>query len=139
MSNLISELHKHGLRNTPFRQELLKMFYEVNSSLTTEEIKGRLLNSRDRVTIYRALEAFEKCGLIHQVPDKGNLTRYALCYTACSSDHHVHNHAHFICEDCSETFCVDEIIVPKIKSTKGFKVKKSKLTLEGVCSNCSES
>ena len=138
MIDFVTELKKHGLRNTSFRQELLKMFYEANSSLTTEEIKLRFLNSRDKVTIYRALEAFQKSGLIHKVPDKSNFSRYALCQTSCSSDAHVHDHAHFICEDCNETFCVEDISVPKVKSTKGFTVKKSKLTLEGICSDCSD-
>lgn len=131
-------LKEHGLRKTTFRKELLHAFYKSNSSLTADEVKKKVGGSTDRVTVYRALDAFEKKGLIHRVPDKRNLTRYALCQNKCSTDAHSHNHAHFICNDCNETFCIDELEIPEIIDTKGFEVKKSKLTLEGSCPSCSD-
>jgi len=129
-------LRHHGLRKTTFRKELLGMFYNINSSLTVEEIKNKVGSSKDKVTVYRALDAFEKKGLIHKVPDKKNLTRFALCDIKCSSENHIHNHAHFICDSCSSTFCIEEIEVPVIKNSKGFQIKTSKLTLEGNCPSC---
>lgn len=137
--NIASILHDHGLRLTKFRSDLLALFYQVNSSLTAEEIKNRAGASKDKVTIYRALDAFEKTGLIHRVPDKSNLTRYALCQTTCDEHGHEHNHAHFICGTCNETFCIDDIKLPEIKNTNGFRIKSSKLTLEGDCPDCSAS
>jgi Fur family ferric uptake transcriptional regulator len=136
MTDVESVLYKHGLRKTAFRKELLSLFHDVNSSLTAEEIKNKVGATKDKVTIYRALDSFEKGGLIHRVPDKNNLTRYALCQTECGIDEHVHNHAHFICDNCNETFCIDDVEVPKIKSSKGFTIKSSKLTLEGSCTDC---
>ncbi len=136
MLELDSILHNHDLRKTAFRMELLSLFLDSRSSLKVDEIKSKVGVSNDKVTIYRALDAFEKNGLIHRVPDKSNLTRYALCHTECNSDEHVHNHAHFICNNCDETFCVDEIEVPVIKDSKGFKIERSKLTLEGDCPDC---
>ena len=90
--NLSEELKKHGLRKTTFRLELLALFKEITSSLSAEEVKNRILGKTDKVTVYRALDAFEKSGLIHLVPGKGNVTRYALCQTECGSDNHLHNH-----------------------------------------------
>lgn len=136
MTDLESVLHRHGLRKTAFRKGLLSLFYEVNSSLTAEEIKSKVGAKTDKVTIYRALDSFEKSGLIHRVPDINNLTRYALCHTKCTAHEHTHNHAHFICNTCNETFCIDEIEIPKIKDAKGFAIKSSKLTLEGACPDC---
>lgn len=136
MSNLDLVLRNHGLRKTGFRMELLGLFTDTQSSLTAEEIRSKVKTTNDKVTIYRALDAFEKNGLIHRVPDMGNLTRYALCRTECNADKHVHDHAHFICMSCSETFCIDEIEVPVVKDSNGFKIKKSKLTLEGDCPDC---
>jgi len=129
-------LQNHGLRNTAFRLELLKMFQQTKSSLSVDEIKGKAGETNDKVTIYRALEAFEKSGLIHSVPDKENLARYALCHTACDSAGHVHNHAHLICNNCEDTFCIDQIEVPSIKNTAGYKINSSQLTLEGICADC---
>lgn len=136
MTEIERILHEHGLRKTIFRKELLAMFYGTNSSLTVEEIKGHVVSTKDKVTVYRALDVFEKKGLIHRVPDKNNLTRYALCQSGCNSEKHVHNHAHFICNNCSGTFCIEEIEVPLIQSSKGFLIKTSKLTLEGDCPVC---
>lgn len=136
MIDLEEILKEHGLRKTAFRKELLAIFYDSRSSITTDEIKKIVGTTNDRVTVYRALDAFEKTGLIHKVPDKNNLTRYALCHTECSAHEHVHNHAHFVCNDCDQTFCIDEIEIPEIKDSKGFVIKSSKLTLEGSCPDC---
>ena len=136
MMDLDAVLKEHGLRKTTFRKELLSLFYNSNSSLTAEEVKNSLGETTDKVTIYRALDAFEKTGLIHRVPDKSNLTRYAICHSECSSIKHVHNHAHFICETCNETFCIDDIKIPHIEGAKGFIIKNTKLTLEGQCPDC---
>jgi Fur family ferric uptake transcriptional regulator len=129
-------LKKHGLRKTTFRLQLLSLFHEVRSSLTADEIRKRIGESTDKVTVYRALDAFEKSGLIHKFPGKGNLTRYALCHTECGVDNHVHNHAHFICNVCTDTFCIDEVEMPEIEAAQGFHIQSSKLILEGECPDC---
>tara|TARA_B100000809_G_scaffold130660_1_gene128485 strand:- start:16926 stop:17354 length:429 start_codon:yes stop_codon:yes gene_type:complete len=136
MADLEAVLKEHGLRKTTFRKELLSFFYDSNSSLTAEEVKIKVGESADKVTIYRGLDAFEKSGLIHRVPDKSNLIRYAICHSQCSPVKHIHNHAHFICNQCNETFCIDEIEIPPIAVTKGFLIKSSKLILEGECPDC---
>lgn len=139
MVDLELVLKNHGLRKTAFRKELLSLFSDGPSSLTVEEIKRKVKSTNDKVTIYRALDAFEKNGLIHQVPDKSNLIRYALCQEEeCNSSGHQHNHAHFICDNCNNTYCIDNIEMPVITNAKGFQIRHSKLTLEGVCPNCNK-
>ena len=136
MFDLATVFQEHGLKKTPFRNELLSLFYDTRSSLTAEEIKNKLGAYKDKVTIYRALDAFEKNGLIHRVPDKSNLIRYALCNSECHSHQHTHSHAHFICSNCNETYCIDEIEAPQVKGVNGFTIKRSQLILEGVCPHC---
>lgn len=131
-------LHAHGLRKTNFRVELLALFEGSDSSLSVDEIKSRIVSTNDKVTIYRALDSFEKSGLIHKVPDKSNLTRYALCHSECSNHGHNHNHAHFICVSCEETFCIDEVEIPLIDIPQGYHVNQANLTLEGECAKCNE-
>ena len=131
------ELLKHyGLRNTIFRKKLLKLFQDSDLSLTVEYIKGKIGKKNDKVTIYRALNTFQKSGLIHQVPDRNNLTRYALCNVECKPSNHIHHHAHFICDYCDNTLCIEEIDFPKIKKIKGFKFKKIELIIQGSCPKC---
>ena len=44
--------------------------------------------------------------------------------------------AHFICDDCDNTLCIEEIDFPKIKKIKGFKFKKIELIIQGSCPKC---
>ena len=99
-------------------------------------IRKKIGKRTDKATIYRALNAFEESGLIHQVPDQENLSRYALCDIKCSPSKHVHQHAHFICNDCSETFCIEQIQFPNTKKINNFKVQKIEITLQGTCPKC---
>ena len=136
MNALSNLLNNYGLRSTKFRLNLLELFRNSNSSLTVDDIKRKIRTKNNKVTIYRALESFEKKGLIHQVPDQENLTRYALCLSECKASKHIHNHAHFICSVCSNTFCVENIKFPEIKDLNGFIIKDLELTLKGNCSKC---
>ncbi|MAO72089.1 MAG: hypothetical protein CMD02_06250 [Flavobacteriales bacterium] len=125
-----------GLRKTTFRKKLLKLFQDSETTLTVEDIKKKIGNNNDKVTIYRALSTFEKSGLIHQVPDKNKLSRYALCNSKCKPSNQAYQHAHFICDYCDNTFCIEELEFPKIKKIKGFEFKKLELIIQGSCPNC---
>lgn len=135
-NNIQDYLSAHGIRKTPFRIELLGLFIENKHSLSHQDIKERITSTQDKVTIYRALDSFLEKGLIHKVPDANNVSKYALCPEECSEHAHHHNHVHFICTSCDETYCLDGVKVPEIKDIKGFKVKNAKFTLEGDCPDC---
>ncbi|MFT6442438.1 MAG: Fur family ferric uptake transcriptional regulator [Salibacteraceae bacterium] len=126
----------NSLRKTPFRVELLEVFIKSKFGLSLKNIKEKISASQDKVTIYRTLAIFEKKGIIHKVPNTNDVSKYALCPEVCSEKAHEHNHAHFICIKCENTFCMNEIELPELKKIKGYKVKKSSLTLEGNCPNC---
>ena len=133
--NLI--LSQHGLSQTKFRSDLLSLFYISKKSLLIEDILNYFKNSIDKVTVYRSLDSFEKKGLIHKVPDKRNLKRYALCnHEECNSITHNDNHVHFVCFACEQTFCLDQIKSPDTSSLKGYHIENLKFTLEGYCNAC---
>ena len=130
-------LSQNGLSQTKFRSDLLNLFYTSKKSLLVQDILNHFKNSIDKVTVYRSLDSFEKKGLIHNVPDKRNLKRYALCnHEKCSSTNHNDNHSHFICFACEQTFCLDQIKLPDLSYLKGYYIKNLKLTLEGYCNKC---
>lgn len=132
-------LSQSGLSKTSFRKFLIAHFYKTQNSLSVEEIINDLSYKVDKVSVYRALNAFEKNGLIHKVPDKANLIRYALCQSECNSDEHLHNHAHLLCSNCNETFCINDFKIPAINEYKGFLIKNLKVILEGSCIDCQQS
>ena len=127
---------KYGLKKTTFRKELFKLFYNSLISLSAKEISKQFSSSADKASIYRALDSFEKSGLIHQVPDKNNLLRYSLCKSECKPNHHAHDHAHFLCSVCEETFCLDDFKFPTAKSHNGFLINELKIIMEGTCVSC---
>lgn len=129
-------LSAHGLRKTPFRIELLELFMKNKHSLSHHDIKENIQSTKDKVTIYRALDSFLEKGLLHKVPDANNVSKYALCSSQCSHEKHEHNHAHFICNNCEKTYCIETIKLPLVKNTEGFRITNSKLTLEGECPDC---
>ena len=132
-----SILAKNGISRTHFRSELLDFFYSSSVSLSVEDILEHFGNKINKVTVYRSLESFEQKGLIHQVPDTNNLKRYSLCREdECHPGLHKHNHGHFICYSCNQTFCLEEIKSPEIICLKGFYIQELKLTAEGYCKNC---
>jgi Fur family ferric uptake transcriptional regulator len=135
MEEIEAILKKHGLRTTKFRMTVVQLFQEHGQSFTADEIKSKLGTGTDKVTVYRTLKAFEEAKLIHIVPDKSNFLRYALSENQDKDKHP--KHAHFVCNSCKDTFCMDGISVPTIKQDKGFKVLSATLTYYGVCGPCS--
>lgn len=129
-------LSKNGLSKTSFRKKLIKLFYLSKSSLSIDEIINGLYYKVDKASVYRALNAFEENGLIHKVPDKDNLLRYALCPSECSSTKHSHNHAHLLCDKCNSTYCLNDFNISIENKYKGFIVSNSKIILEGRCIDC---
>lgn len=127
---------KYGLKKTSFRKELLIFFKSSSSSITVKKIIKKFASSVDKVSIYRALNSFEKSGLIHKVPDKKNLLRYSLCSSECGPGKHSHDHAHLLCSICDETFCLDDFLLPNIKSHNGYVINNYKIILEGSCLSC---
>ena len=127
---------RYGLKKTSFRKELLIFFQSSTSSLTVKKIIKKFASSVDKVSIYRALNSFEKSGLIHKVPDKNNLLRYSLCSSECGPGKHSHDHAHLLCSICDETFCLDDFLLPNIKSHNGYVINNYKIILEGSCLSC---
>ena len=129
-------LSKHGLSKTPFRMELLALFYSSNKSLSVDDVIHNSSNEINKVTVYRALERFEETGLIHHVPGKNNLKRFSLCREECAPHQHTHNHGHFICNECDQTYCLESVQIPKLVPLKDFTIQQYQLTLEGICNDC---
>ena len=132
-------LSKNHINRTKFRTDLLNLFYTSSKSLSVEDIMSFFSKSINKATVYRSLDSFENKGLIHRVPDSNNCKRYSLCKdNECSATSHNHNHGHFICYSCNQTFCLEDIESPEIPSIKGFNIKELKLTFEGYCISCTK-
>lgn len=132
-------LHNHGLKKTNIRSEMLELFMKCNFALSASDIMAKMKTDYDRVTIYRALSAFEENGILHRASEDSQGVKYALCGNRCPDESHLDKHAHFVCDICHQTYCLDHVEVPPVKVSDDFKVSRVSYTLGGVCKECRDS
>lgn len=130
-------LAKHGLRKTAFRKEVLTVFLAHQGTAITNEHIEEKLGEYDRITLYRTLKSFEDKGLIHQAMDNSGQSKYALCSHNCDAEAHHDMHAHFHCEQCGKTLCLEDMPRPINQLVPdGYQVKDVQITFNGKCSLC---
>lgn len=136
MNQRIQELlEKHQLRKTAIRTKVLHIFFSQREALSHYDIE-RQLDQVDRITLYRTLKTFEDKGVIHKAIDGSDKLKYALCHDGCDEHEHHDAHAHFHCDDCGKTFCMDEVEAPAIKAPAGYQVANTHLVVTGKCDMC---
>ena len=129
-------LKRNSLSVTGSRRKILHLFLEQTGALAHGDIEKKAGEKFDRVTIYRTLQTFVDKGIIHIIPTPDNSIRYALCKDDCSEGHHHDHHIHFVCNNCNNTYCLDDVVTPEIKLPKGYTAGHVEVVVEGVCKQC---
>lgn len=128
-------LDNHKLRNTKMRRDVLNIFLMHQDALSHSDIEKQL-DASDRVTLYRTLKTFEQKGIIHKAIDGGDKLKYAMCSQGCTEHHHIDEHAHFHCQKCERTFCLEDVLTPNVNIPSGYKIESAHLVLNGLCEEC---
>ena len=137
MTTDIKEILKRSqLSVTASREKILHLFLDEAGALAHGDIERKAGEKFDRVTVYRTLQIFVEKGIIHTIPTADNSIRYALCKDNCAEGHHHDHHIHFVCSNCNNTYCLDDIVTPEIKLPKGYSSSYIEVVVEGVCKNC---
>jgi Fur family transcriptional regulator, ferric uptake regulator len=131
-----SLLKRNSLSVTESRKKILQLFLEQTGALAHGDIEKRAGEKFDRVTVYRTLQTFVDKGIIHTIPTADNSIRYAVCKDDCSEGHHHDHHIHFVCNNCGNTYCLDDVVTPEIKLPKGYIAGHVEVVVEGICRNC---
>lgn len=134
--NIDDILKRNQLSITGNRTKILELFQQSGGALSHSNIEEKIGEHFDRVTIYRTLQTFVEKGIIHTIPTPDNSVLYALCKDACSAGHHHDNHVHFICDQCSTTYCLENVTIPTVKLPVGFEKSRTDVIVSGICSNC---
>ncbi len=131
-------LKNSNLKKTPGRIAILCLLIEEKKPLTQQEIKDKLNKVEiNDVTIYRALEAFEKAGIIHKIEGVDKVSRFAI--SKGPKDASSNSHPHFICTTCGEIECLTELKIPELSpSGAGYKITEREMLIKGLCQNCFE-
>ena len=105
-------------------------------AMSASDLLAKMSIGQDRVTVYRALSSFEEHGILHKASEDGQGARYALCSHRCPDESHAEKHAHFVCDECHHTYCLEEVSIPKVVVSNGFSVNRANYTLNGTCKQC---
>lgn len=131
-------LKRNQLSVTASREKILHLFLEQSGALAHGDIEKRAGEKFDRVTVYRTLQTFVEKGIIHTIPTADNSVRYALCKDNCEAGHHHDQHIHFVCSQCGQTFCLDDVVTPEIKLPQGYSTDHIEVVVNGICRECSD-
>ncbi|MDF2381132.1 transcriptional repressor [Nostoc ellipsosporum NOK] len=135
-ADITTILKRNNLSLTASREKILQLFLANDGALSHGDIEKKAGERFDRVTVYRTLQTFTEKGIIHTIPTADNAVRYALCKDDCSEGHHHDHHIHFICQQCKQTFCLDDVVTPDIKLPRGYSLSHIEVVAEGVCKQC---
>jgi Fur family transcriptional regulator, ferric uptake regulator len=131
-------LKRNHLSITESRKKILLLFLNHTGALEHADIERNAGEKFDRVTVYRTLQTFVEKGIIHTIPTSDNSIRYALCKDDCSEGHHHDNHVHFVCLQCGNTICLDDVTVPEVKLPKGYSTTNIEMVVNGICMDCKQ-
>jgi len=131
-------LRRNNLSVTGSRKKIIQLFLDQPGALAHGDIEKKAGEKFDRVTIYRTLQTFVDKGIIHSIPTADNSIRYALCKDECSEGHHHDHHVHFVCTQCNNTYCLDNVVTPEIRLPKDYLAKHVEVVVEGLCTNCNK-
>jgi Fur family ferric uptake transcriptional regulator len=130
----IELLLEHGIRPTANRLLLVKVLSKAEHPLTMKELED-LVDTIDKSNIFRTLSLFRDQHLVHVLQDGADAVRYELCHSH-EEDHDDDLHAHFYCERCKQTFCLNDIPVPQVDLPKGYRMNTINYLIKGICPNC---
>jgi len=125
-------LNEKGVKPTVHRIEILEYLQKTKTHPTADEVyehfkKSGKLAVLSRATVYNALRALSKAGLIAVI-----ITPDAIRYDYIRQDHH-----HFYCHKCKTIYDIElDVDLPNINTIAGHEVQYVQLTLVGVCSKC---
>jgi Fur family ferric uptake transcriptional regulator len=128
------KLEQRNIKPTAMRELVLKVLTEQIAAISLPELEHKF-ESADRATLYRTLKTFEEKRLIHSIDDGTGSMKYALCQDVCEC-HPEDLHVHFLCTNCKQTYCLNEIPVPKITLPSNFSLENVNMVVKGICSNC---
>src|SRR5215204_5365869 len=127
---LQARLQKGGLRTTPQLQQVYRGLVEKKDHPTAEEVFIRAKKGMPEIsmaTVYNCLDALVNCGLVRQVNQDREATRF------CSN---MQPHHHFYCDECGGAYDIDrepERAEPPVNMPRGFKASRYEVTIRGLC------
>ena len=139
-NDIVTLLEQRDIKPTAMRILVLRAMTSCNEAFSLQSLEDKL-NTVDKSTIYRCITLFMTHHLIHAIDDGTGSIKYAVCDSSCHCGEEGERlddmHAHFYCERCQRTFCLNRISVPLVTLPGNFKVHSINYVLKGLCPQCS--
>jgi Fur family ferric uptake transcriptional regulator len=137
MTEVEKTLDNKSIRPTAMRILIYKYMASKNAAVALTDIENAF-EKAERTTLYRTLKTFEKKGIVHQIDDGTNISKFALCQPGCNCEIDQDLHLHFHCSHCDKTVCLTEHKIPHINLPKGYIAEDANLVIKGICDLCSD-
>lgn len=137
MNEIEKTLENKSVRPTAMRILIYKYMAEKDIAVALTDIENAF-EKAERTTLYRTLKTFEENGIVHQIDDGTNISKFALCEPGCNCEIDQDLHLHFHCNQCDKTICLTEQKIPHINLPTGFIAEDVNLVIKGICNTCSE-
>lgn len=137
MTEIEKTLKNKSVRPTAMRILIYKYMASKNTAVALTDIENAF-DKAERTTLYRTLKTFEEKGLVHQIDDGTNISKFALCEPGCNCEIDQDLHLHFHCSNCDKTVCLTEHKIPHINLPQGYVAEDANLVIKGVCDSCSQ-
>lgn len=136
-SAFIQALRERGMRMTPQREMVLSVMHDMAGHASAEEIYRRVQERSAAVdisTVYRTLDLLQAMNMLTTVETPDGQRRYAL-----AKGHG--EHVHLVCQACGCQLHADmepvEALAAQLLATYGFALDTARLSLPGLCADCS--
>lgn len=131
-------LRAQGLRWTPQRRTLIEVLSKTNGHVTGVELIERCREIDPETipsTVYRTLDVLEELGLIRHGHGADGREEFHVMPAV--------EHGHLYCSECGGSWEVTAeeaaALVRSLRSSRGFAVDLSHVTIVGTCASCAES
>lgn len=135
--NIENILTDRGIKPTANRILVMKELMKASNPVNLADLEVFLGFSMDKASIFRVLELFAEKDVVHVIEDGSRSLKYELCHS--ENKHSIADqHAHFYCEHCKETYCIEAARVPMIDIPDGFTPHSINYVIKGICPKCSK-
>ncbi len=135
-SPLENMLIAKNISPTPMRVLVLEYILNHTTEVSLHNLE-KSFEYAERTTLYRTLKTFEENGLIHNIKDGTEATKYAMCDVECKPGEHYDMHIHFYCTNCKELLCLSKDDMPEIRLPANYQMQEVSLVVRGFCAACS--
>ncbi len=137
MTEIEKTLDNKSVRPTAMRILIYKFMAGKQNAVALTDIENAF-EKAERTTLYRTLKTFEEKGIVHQIDDGTNISKFALCQPGCNCEIDQDLHLHFHCGQCDKTVCLTEHKIPHINLPAGYIAEDANLVIKGICDSCSD-